>query len=149
MASLMEEFGVEGEWSMAVRHRIRWAECDLYGHVNHTAYLVMFEDLRVDHWRSLGQALRADQPGPVVAKLEARYLRALAFEDEVLLTLRVAGLRNTSFTQDYAVWRKGLCFECRALLVCVRDGASTPIPPEARRLMIERDGAKAEGIRPA
>jgi YbgC/YbaW family acyl-CoA thioester hydrolase len=142
MASLAEEFGVEGEWSVAVRHRIRWAECDLYGHVNHAAYFVMFEDLRVDHWRSLGQVLRADQPGPVVAKLEARYIRALGFEDEVLLTLRVPGLRNTSFMHDYAVWKNGLCFECKALLVCVQDGASTPIPPEARRLMIERDGAK-------
>lgn len=142
MTSLFEEFGVEGEWGMAVRHRIRWAECDLYGHVNHTAYLVMFEDLRVEHWRSLGQVLRADRPGPVVAKLEARYIRALAFEDEVLLTLRVPGLRKTSFTHDYAVWKNGLCFECRALLVCVQDGASTPIPPEARRLMIERDKAE-------
>lgn len=141
-ASALEEFGVEGEWSVAVRHRIRWAECDLYGHVNHAAYLVMFEDLRVEHWRSLGQVLRADQPGPVVAKLEARYIRALGFEDEVLLTLRVPSLRNTSFTQEYAVWKGGLCFECKALLVCVQNGASTPIPAEARRLMVERDGAK-------
>lgn len=149
MESLLREFGAEGQWSMAVRHRVRWAECDLYGHVNHTAYLVMFEDLRVEHWRSLGQELRADRPGPVVAKLEARYIRALGFEDEVLLTLRVPSVRNTSFTHDYAVWRNGLCFECRALLVCVQDGASTPIPAEAGRLMIERDGARAEGGRPA
>ena len=77
MASLMEEFGVEGEWSMAVRHRVRWAECDLYGHVNHTAYLVMFEDLRVAHWRSLGQVLRADQPGPVVAKPVSSPIRTM------------------------------------------------------------------------
>ena len=141
--SLLEEFGVEGDWNIAVRHRIRWAECDLYGHVNHAAYLIMFEDLRVEHWRSLGQVLRTDAPGPVVAKLEARYVRALRFEDEVLLTMRVPSLRNTSFVHDYAVWKNGLCFECKALLVCVQNGASTPIPAEARRLMIERDGAKA------
>lgn len=141
--SLLEEFGVEGEWNVAVRHRIRWAECDLYGHVNHAAYLVMFEDLRVEHWRSLGQVLRADQPGPVVAKLEARYVRATGFEDDVLLTLRVPSLRNTSFVHEYALWKNGLCFECKALLVCVQNGASTPIPEAARRLMIERDGAKA------
>jgi YbgC/YbaW family acyl-CoA thioester hydrolase len=143
MELLLKEFGAEGHWNIAVRHRIRWAECDLYGHVNHAAYLVLFEDLRVRHWRSLGQAFAPDQPGPVVAKLEARYIRALGFEDEVLLTLRVPSLRNTSFTHDYALWKGGLCFECKALLVCVRDGASTPIPDAARRLMIERDGAKA------
>lgn len=136
------EFGVEGEWTMARRHTIRWAECDLYGHVNHAAYLIMFEDMRIAHWASLGQALRADAPGPVVAKLDARYLRAIGFQDEVLLTLRCPSLRRTSYVHDYAVWKNGLVFECQALLVCVRDGASTPIPDEARRLMVERDGAR-------
>lgn len=139
--SLRQEFGVEGEWNIARRHRIRWAECDLYGHVNHAAYLVLFEDLRIEHWRSLGQVLSADQPGPVVARLEARYIRAMGFEDEVLLTLRVPSLRKTSFVHDYALWKGGLAFECKALLVCVRHGASTPIPDAARKLMIERDGA--------
>lgn len=129
-------FGVEGNWLLARRHVVRWAECDPYGHVNHAAYLVMFEDLRVAHWLGLGQALLADAPGPVVAKLEARYLRALGFQDEVLLTLRTPSLRNTSYVQDYAVWKGGLCFEAQVLLVCVQDGRSTPIPAAARAGMM-------------
>ncbi len=140
--SMPDEFGVEGDWTIARRHVVRWAECDLYGHVNHAAYLVMFEDLRIEHWLSLGQALRPDAPGPVVAKLEARYHRSVGFLDEVLLTLRVPSLRRTSFVHEYAVWRKGLVFSCTALLVCAQDGASLPIPDEARRLMLERDGAR-------
>jgi acyl-CoA thioester hydrolase len=143
-AAMFEAFGVEGDWAVAKRHVIRWGECDLYGHVNHAAYLIMFEDMRVDHWASCGQALRADAPGPVVAKLEARYLKAIGFQDEVLLTLRVPSLRRTSYVHDYAVWKAGLglVFECQALLVCVENGASTPIPDAARRVMIERDGAR-------
>lgn len=139
--SMPDVFGVEGDWTIARRHVVRWAECDLYGHVNHAAYLVMFEDLRIEHWLSLGQALRPDAPGPVVAKLEARYHRSIGFLDEVLLTLRVPSLRRTSFVHEYAVWRNGLVFSCTALLVCAQDGASLPIPEEARRLMLERDGA--------
>ncbi|MFL1461059.1 acyl-CoA thioesterase [Roseococcus sp. DSY-14] len=131
-AALRAEFGVEGEWQIWRRHRIRWAECDMHGHVNHAAYLVMFEDLRVEHWLRVGQGFGEGAPGPVVAKLEVRYLRALRFQDEVLLALRTTGLRNTSYTQDYAVWAGGLAFEAKALLVCVRDGASSPIPGEAR-----------------
>ena len=133
-------FGVEGEWHIARRHRIRWAECDLYGHVNHAAYLVLFEDLRVEHWLSLGQGFGPSVPGPVVAKLEVRYLRALGFGDEVLLTLRTSGYRNTSFTHDYALWKGGLCFDAKALLVCVQDGASTPIPDAARAGMARAVG---------
>jgi hypothetical protein len=49
-------FGVEGRWPVLERHRIRWAECDMYAHVNHAAYLTLCEDLRVAHWVSLGGA---------------------------------------------------------------------------------------------
>jgi acyl-CoA thioester hydrolase len=134
------EFGVEGDWHMSRRHRIRWAECDLYGHVNHAAYLVLFEDMRVAHWESLGGGFGPSVPGPVVAKLEVRYLRALGFGDEVLLTLRTPSFRNTSYVHDYALWKDGLCFSCQALLVCVKDGGSTPIPDEARAAMARAIG---------
>ncbi len=134
-------------WSATRAHRIRWAECDLHGHVNHAAYLVMFEDMRVAHWESLGQSFRPNSVGPVVAQLTARYLAPLAYGDEVTLSLRVPSLRRTSFIHDYQVLKEGKpVFECQAVLVCVDNGtgARIPIPPEARRLMIERDGATAE-----
>ena len=134
--AMRDGFGVEGEWEMAWRHVVRWAECDMHGHVNHAAYLIMFEDMRVAQWLSFGLGFGAGAPGPVVAKLEVRYLKALRFQDEVLLTLRTPGCRNTSYTHDYAVWRGGLCFEAEALLVCVTDGAPTPIPAQARAGMI-------------
>lgn len=128
-------------------HRIRWAECDLHGHVNHAAYLILFEDMRVAHWESLGQGFKPGSIGPVVARLNARYLAPLAFGDTVRLCLRVPTLRHTSFTHEYVVLKDGArVFECQAVIVCVDNatGARTPIPPEARALMIERDGAVAE-----
>ena len=139
-------FGVEGDWPVARRHRIRWSECDQYAHVNHAAYLTLCEDLRVSHWLALGGRFAPDAPGPVVAQLEARYLRPLGFDDEVLLTLRPGSLRRTSFTHDYAVWKGGLVFSCRAVLVLVRGdtGERVPVPPEARRLLVAQ-GAKEEG----
>lgn len=138
-------FGVEGDWTVMRRHTVRWAECDAYAHVNHAAYLTLCEDLRVGHWSSLGGRFAPDAPGPVVAQLEARYLRPLGFEDEVLLTMRTATIRRTSYTHDYAIWKQGLVFSCRAVLVLVRQdsGARIPIPPEIRaRLLAE--GAKDE-----
>jgi len=138
-------FGVEGEWPVARRHRIRWSECDQYAHVNHAAYLTLCEDLRVSHWLALGGRFAPDAPGPVVAQLEARYIRPLGFDDKVLLTLRPGGLRRTSFTHEYAIWKDGLVFTCRAVLVLVRGdtGERVPVPPEARRLLVAQ-GAKEE-----
>ncbi|MBD0271901.1 MAG: acyl-CoA thioesterase [Acetobacteraceae bacterium] len=139
-------FGVEGHWPVLKRHRIRWAECDMYAHVNHAAYLTLCEDLRVAHWVSLGGRFEPGEAGPVVARLEARYLRPLGFDDEVALTLRPGAMRRTSFTQEYAVWRGGLAFSCKAVLVLVRHGTGerVPITPEARRLLKEQ-GAVEEG----
>ncbi|MCS6892012.1 MAG: thioesterase family protein [Rhodovarius sp.] len=129
------------------RHRVRWCECDMFGHVNHTAYLLWCEDLRVAHWESLGQSFCPGGVGPVVARLEARYLAPLAYGEEVTLTLSVPSLRRSSFVHDYAVWRgEQQVFACRAVVVCVDNatGRPIPIPPEARALLTGRDGALAE-----
>ena len=131
---------------MEKTHRVRWAECDMHGHMNHAAYLILFEDMRVAHWESLGQSFRPNSVGPVVGRLNVRYLKALAFGDEIVLRLTVPSLRRTSFIHEYVVEKDGVrVFECEAVLVCVDNatGASIPIPAGARALMIERDGATA------
>ena len=134
------EYGVEGAWPVLRQHCVRWAECDLYAHMNHAAYLTLCEDLRVAHWVSLGGRFAPDAPGPVVAQLQARYLRPLGLHEEVALTLRPGSLRRTSFTHEYAIWKQGLVFTCTAVLVLVRGdtGERVPVPPEARRMLIEQ-----------
>ena len=139
------EFGIEGEWAMRRRHRIRWSECDQYAHANNTAYLALCEDLRVSHWLSLGGRFAPGEPGPVVAQMEVRYLRPLAFDDSVAVTMRPAALRRSSLTQDYAIWKDGLVFTCRAVLVLIRHGSGekAAIPPSMREALV-RQGAKEE-----
>ena len=63
--------------------------------------------------------------------MEARYLKSLVFEEEAMVTLRFAAVKRTSFVHEYAVWRQGLCFTCRTVLVAVdqASGARVPVPP--------------------
>ena len=140
-------FGVEGHWPLVKRHSIRWSECDMYAHVNHSAYLVLFEDLRVSWWLGLGGSFAPDAPGPVVGTLEVKYVRAAGFGDDVLLTARCSSFRRTSFVHEYALWRDGLMCQARALCVVINNatGEKVPLPEEMRRVLVERDGAKAEG----
>lgn len=145
-AALRAEFGIEGEWAMVRRHRIRWSECDQFAHANNMAYLALCEDVRVSHWLRLGQRFALDAPGPLVAQLEARYLRSVAFDDEVAVTLRPATLRRTSFTHDYAVWKQGLVFSSRAVLVSAVPGSGEKVPlSPALREKLVAEGAVAEG----
>ncbi|MGG5810314.1 acyl-CoA thioesterase [Falsiroseomonas sp. CW058] len=135
------------EWTILRPQVIRWAQCDLYGHVNHTAYLTMFEDLRVDHWQAVaGARISPDRPGPVVAQIEARYLRAVGFGDEVVLGCRTVALRRTSYTQDYVLWKDAEpCVTARSVVVVTRQdtGAKVPLPPEIRARLIA-EGAREE-----
>jgi acyl-CoA thioester hydrolase len=134
----------EPAWTLRLPHRIRWSECDPYGHVNHAAYLTLFEDLRVAHWQALtGAALSPALPGPVVAQIEARYLHAVGFDDAVEIACRVIRFGQTSYVQEYALLRDGVaCCTATAVLVVVRDGAKVPLS-DAWRARLLAEGAAA------
>jgi acyl-CoA thioester hydrolase len=114
--------------------------------VNHAAYLTLFEDMRINWWLGAGGAFGPDKPGPVVGTLEVKYHRPGHFRDDVLLCVRTASFRRTSFVHQYAMWRDGLLCSARALCVVVDNatGQKAEIPEAMRRLMAERDGAVAE-----
>ena len=143
-------FGAEPGWAFAIRHRVRWSECDPFGHANHRAYFEWFEEARNRYLETLGLApLSASTPGPVIAETGIRYRRPLGYGDEILVGARTTRLGTTSFAMEYAVWRGGLCAEGRAVLILVvaRTGEKTPLAPELRRAILARDPAAREARR--
>jgi acyl-CoA thioester hydrolase len=144
-------FGVEPGWSFAIRHRVRWSECDPFGHANHRAYFEWFEEARNRYLEAVGLApLSPDTPGPVIAETATRYHRPLAYADEIMVGARAVRLGRTSFEMEYAVWRDGLCALGRAVLILVVNttGEKTPLPPELRENIIARDPGVAKGAPP-
>jgi acyl-CoA thioester hydrolase len=143
---LRGEFGVEGHWWLAVRHRVRWSEVDAFSHVNHASYLEWYENLRILYMNACGLPLAMDTPGCVLARITVEYLRPLRFEDEILVTTRVASFRRSSFVMDFATWTQGCVNRGQGLLVMMINatGAKVPIPESALTVMRERDRAKAE-----
>lgn len=142
-------FGAEPGWAFAIRHRVRWSECDPFGHANHRAYFEWFEEARNRYLETLGLApLSASTPGPVIAETGIRYRRPLGYGDEILVGARTTRLGTTSFAMEYAVWRGRLCAEGRAVLILVvaRTGEKTPLAPELRHAILARDpGAREAG----
>ena len=144
-------FAVVPGWHFAIRHRVRWSECDPFGHANHRAYFEWFEEARNRYLETAGlPALAADTPGPVMAETAIRYHRPLAYGDEILVTARTVRVGRTSFEMEYAVWRDGLCALGRAVLILVINatGEKTPLPPELRERMLARDPAAGEAVIP-
>jgi YbgC/YbaW family acyl-CoA thioester hydrolase len=137
-----ERYGVEPGWSFAVRHRVRWSECDPFGHANHRAYFEWFEEARNRYLEAAGLApLSPNSPGPVIAETAIRYYHPLAYADEILLTARTVRLGRTSFEMEYAAWREGLCALGRAVLILVVNatGEKTVLPPGLRENILARD----------
>ncbi len=149
-AAEFAQFGAEPGWAFAIRHRVRWSECDPFGHANHRAYFEWFEEARNRYLETAGlEALSATTPGPVIAETAIRYRRPLAYGDDILVGARTIRLGNTSFEMEYAVWCRGLCAEGRAVLILVvaATGEKTPLPPGLRRAMLARDPDAREGGR--
>ena len=142
MTSDSVQFGVEPGWSFAIRHRVRWSECDPFRHAGHRAYFEWFEEVRNRYLEAVGLApLSPNAPGPVIAETSIRYHRPLVYADEILVTARTIRLGNTSFEMEYAVWRNGLCARGRAVLILVVNatGEKTPLPPDLRERILARD----------
>ncbi|MBV9815739.1 MAG: acyl-CoA thioesterase, partial [Alphaproteobacteria bacterium] len=106
MTSDWARFGIEPGWAFAIQHRVRWSECDPFGHANHRAYFEWFEEARNRYLEAVGLApLSPNAPGPVIAETGIRYHRPLAYADEILVSARAVRLGNTSFDMEYAAWR--------------------------------------------
>jgi YbgC/YbaW family acyl-CoA thioester hydrolase len=135
-------FGMEPEWSFAIRHRVRWSECDPFGHANHRAYFEWFEEARNRYLEAVGlAALSPRMPGPVIAETSIRYHRPLAYADEIMVSARTIRLGRTSFEMEYAIWRNGLCALGRAVLILVINatGEKMPLSRELRESILARD----------
>jgi acyl-CoA thioester hydrolase len=144
-------FGVEPGWSFAIRHRVRWSECDPFGHANHRAYFEWFEEARNRYLEAVGlPALSPTTPGPVIAETSIRYDRPLAYADELLVSPRTVRLGRTSFDMEYAVWRNGLCALGRAVLILVVNatGEKSLLPVEVRQRILAREPRLHAGAPP-
>jgi acyl-CoA thioester hydrolase len=89
----------------------RWADNDVYGHVNNVVYYAYF-DTAVNTWLIDAGLLAREpagtapaQPIGLVVETQCRYFAPLAFPDRVTVGLRVARLGTSSVRYELAVFR--------------------------------------------
>ena len=91
------------------RHEVRFADVDVFGHVNHLQLLGYLETARTPFFAALADA--EGQPnvlrtgGFVVASLSAEYLASVALGTDVVeVHTRVSRLGTTSVALAYELW---------------------------------------------
>lgn len=146
-ADELTRFGIPAPWWFAIRHRVRWSECDGFSHANHRAYFEWFEEARNRYLEGLGlPPLSPTSPGPVLAEARMRYHRPLSYGEEILVTARTLRLGRTSLEMEYAAWRDGLAAIGTAVLILVINatGEKTPIPEALRANILARERLPAK-----
>jgi len=86
----------------------RWADNDVYGHVNNATYYGYFDTAVNRHLieRSLLDPAQSPVFGVVVETM-CRFHRSLAFPDTIEAGVRVAKIGSSSVTYELALFRKG------------------------------------------
>jgi acyl-CoA thioester hydrolase len=86
----------------------RWADNDVYGHVNNATYYGYFDTAVNRHLTDHGLLSPTESPViGIVVETGCRFHRSLCFPDVIEAALRVAKIGNSSVTYELALFRKG------------------------------------------
>jgi acyl-CoA thioester hydrolase len=113
---------------------VRFRDLDALGHVNNAVYLTYLESARLAWWR---QVTGADALGMMLARVEVDYRSPVVMGEALLVGVRCASLRRSSFVLELEVRERAsgrLVAEARK--VCVHfdhaAGRAMPLPPDLR-----------------
>ncbi len=88
--------------------KVRFGDCDMFGHLNNAKYITYLEQARVDYFRDFpGINFQAPQEkvnhSMILAEVTCSY-KSPAFMDETLLVkVRTSELKRSSFIMEYEV----------------------------------------------
>lgn len=128
--------------------RVRWSDCDAFGHVNNASYLSYFEEARIDYWNAVVPEVPFTGMAIVHASVD---FRGQAHAGDVL-TIRAAitELKTTSFWAAYEVLRGEVVVASgRSAQVFFDYGAQKPtaIPDRFRERVAAYEGISPHGSR--
>lgn len=117
-----------------IRIQVRFADCDMMGHVNNAVYLSYFEQARMHYFAHLvGAEWDYQTQGTLLVKNEVVYLKPILLHDSPEISLHLVEIGEKSFTFGYEVMVDGqLCTTGTSKLVCFdfRTNSSVKVFPE-------------------
>jgi acyl-CoA thioester hydrolase len=132
-----------GSYPLFVEVVTRWADNDVYGHVNNAIYYAYFDTV-VNRFLTDNGVLDVEKSLSfgVIVETGCKYFASVAFPDVLEIGLRVAKLGNASVQYELGVFKKG-SDECAAegRFVHVYVNRSTrrpvPVPADTRAVLLK------------
>lgn len=134
---------------IATRIQIRFADCDMGGHVHNAAYLHYFETARVHFFiSSLGPDWDWKKNGFVVKKNVLEYHIPVYLPEEIRVEVSTIHIGEKSFTLSYHVFDKANNLKTygESVIVCLdyTAGKTIAIPPAVKEILTAHLVPKSE-----
>ena len=135
---------IRGEFKYLLEIQTRWADNDVYGHVNNVVYYAYFDTL-INRYliEQGGLDIQLDHAIAVCVESQCTYKKSISFPDVVHAGLRVTRLGRTSVSYQIGIFRgEDVCAEGSFVHVFVERATRKPTPiPNAIRNALERIAA--------
>ena len=134
------------------RQPIRWADMDMLGHVNNTAYFRYFEQARIEWLYALVPAGEAFVgTGPVIVNASCTFLAPLVYPGEVEVRMYLGDPGRTSVGSYYEILMGGRKYAdgaAKLVWIDIASGRSIPLPDRvtARLRALEPAGAATSSV---
>lgn len=119
----------------------RWADNDIYGHVNNVAYYAFFDSVINRYLIAHGLDIHQGKIIAFMVSSECRYMKPVAYPDDVSIHLQVQKLGNSSVTYNLALFNPLNELAAQASMTHVfvdrTTQQSTPIPTSLRHALSE------------
>ena len=120
----MERFKVVSEV------QVRFSDTDGLGHVNNAVYLSYLESARVDYLRELLGAVKIEDLGVIIARIEIDYKSPAFHHETMLVGCRVEEVGGSSIRMDYRIEDKAtrrLVALAKSVMVAYDYGLGRPV----------------------
>jgi acyl-CoA thioester hydrolase len=147
MSSVQSDNSNDPGWHFSHRVEIRFADVDMFGHVNNAKYLTYIESARVAYYTAVTGLEEPREFGMTVASAKVDFIKPIFYRQTVDVYTRIGRIGNKSWTLEHEL-RDADTGELLSIGSTVnvfydyKSGQSQPIPPEIIAKMERFEGRK-------
>jgi acyl-CoA thioester hydrolase len=138
-------------WNFYITEKVRFADIDMFGHVNNATYLTYIESARVAYYTAATGLLEPREFGMTVASAKVDFLKPIFYGRSVNVYTRTGRIGNKSWTLEHEL-RDTETGELLSVASTVnvhydyKSGQSKVLPADIVEKLEQFEGRKLKGI---
>jgi acyl-CoA thioester hydrolase len=141
---------MKNSFPISTRVHVRFADCDMFGHVNNARFFTYLEQARVEYFKSfpeinfLGKRERPELSF-ILAEISCTFKSPAALDEFLLVKIRTSEVKRSSFIMEYEIveeqtGRRVAEGRSAQVMFNYRENKTVPIPESLRKKFDEIEG---------